>query len=67
MPLSPGVDRTHSIPHNRLIRRQGEPLALDMIYDLKLIFLLYSVCFSPTAIGGALSRDQKLSDHINWI
>ena len=28
--------------------------------------LLYSLCFSPTAIGGALSCDQKLSDHINW-
>ena len=40
MQLSPGVDRTHNIPHNRLIRRQGEPLALDMIYDLKLIFIL---------------------------
>ena len=40
MQLSPGVDRTHNIPHNHLIRRQGEPLALDMIYDLKLIFIL---------------------------
>ena len=28
--------------------------------------LSYSLCFSPTAIGGALSRDQKLSDHIHW-
>ena len=28
--------------------------------------LLYSLCFSPTAIGGALSRDQKMSDHIHW-
>ena len=30
--------------------------------------LLYSLClcFSPTAIGGALSHDQKLSDHIHW-
>ena len=30
------------------------------------IVLLYSLCFSPTVIGGALSRDQKLSDHIHW-
>ena len=28
--------------------------------------LLYSLRFSPTAIGGELSRDQKLSDHIHW-
>ena len=28
--------------------------------------LLYSLWFSPTAIGGALSRDKKLSDHIHW-
>ena len=32
----------------------------------KYTHLLYSLCFSPTAIGGALSRDQKLSDHIHW-
>ena len=30
--------------------------------------LLYSLCFSPAAIGGALSFDHKLSDHmdIHW-
>ena len=31
----------------------------------KYLVLLYSLYFSPTAIGGALSRDQKLSDHIH--
>ena len=35
-------------------------------FDVEQIHLLYSLCFSPTAIGGALSRDQKLSDYIHW-
>ena len=26
----------------------------------------YPYVISPTAFGGALSRDQKLSDHIHW-
>ena len=37
----------------------------EIILSLEcLIQYYYIVCFSQVAIGGALSRDQKSSDHV---